>query len=323
MRKLIIILFIVGCSAGTLFADDNRYDFINALSKNDYAAAESIITKNINAMLPQEKRQLLNLLLTYSRGDNAIPILEIFKKNNVHPGNFDLFTAIDKNQGDAVVRFILNSGAQANGEILLLTMEKRRFELAKQFIQAGADVNYQYPAAKSYADGMTALLHASSNNNLELVKLLVERGAFIDARNKDGNTALSIALANSNSQISDFLIENGANQNLGNIVRPPQSQNQTQTQNASGGIGNFLDNQLTEFQPGKYKFSKGNRELQFTGTANYGNVGFMRNNKPYSGTYQINGTNMIVILEGHTFIYNIDTSVSFSGNGETWVRVGN
>ena len=321
MRKLIIILFFAVCCTGALFADDKRYELISALSKNDYAAAESIITKNINTMSMQEKRQMLNLSLTYSRGDNALPILEIFKKNNVHPGNFDLFTAIDKNQGDAVVRFILNSGAQANGEILLLTMEKRRFEFAKQFIQAGVDVNYQYPAARNYSDGMTALLHASSSNNFDLVKLLVERGAFIDARNKDGSTALSIALANSNSQISDFLIENGASQNLGNAVRPPQSQNQTQSQTAPGGIGSFLDNQLMEFQPGKYKLSKGSRDLQFTGTANYGNVGFMRNNRTYSGTYQLNGTNMIVILEGNTFIYKLDSSASFSGNGETWVRV--
>jgi hypothetical protein len=165
-------------------------------------------------------------------------------------------------------------------------------------------------------------LHASKNNNFDLIKLLVERGAFIDARNKEGNTALSIAQSNGNSQISEYLIESGANQNHGNIVRS-QSYDQSQLQLNSGGIGSFLDSQLKEFQPGKYRLSKGNRDLQFTGTENFGNVGFIRNNRTYNGTYQINGTNMIVILEGRTFIYSVDTSSSFSGNGETWVRVTN
>jgi len=327
MRKLIIIsvFFLFVFCTGTLFANDYKYDFVAALNKNDFTAAESIVNKNISIMPPQDKRHMLNLTLVHSRGDAALRILEIFKKNNVLPGNFDLYTAIDNNQNDAVVKFILNSGAQANGEILLLAMEKQRYEFAKQFIQAGAEVNYQYPAGKNYADGMTCLLHASKNNNFDLVKLLVERGAFIDARNKDGNTALSYAQSNGNSQISEFLVNNGANQNSGNVVHSlPQNKNQNQTQPqtpVSGGIGSFLDNELKEFQPGKYRLSKGNRDLQFTGTENYGNVAFIRNSRTYSGTYQISGRNIIVILEGHTFIYSLDSSSSFSGNGETWVRV--
>jgi len=306
-----------------LFADDYKIDFINALNKNDYAEAESIVNKNINTMRLQERRHMLNLSLTHSRADTTLRILELFKKYNVLPGNFDLYTAIDNNHNDEVVKYILDSGAQANGEILLLAMEKQRFNFAKQFIQSGADVNYQYPPGKDYTDGMTCLLHASKYNNFDLVKMLVDRGAFLEVKNKDGNTALSLAQSNGNTQIINFLIESGASQNSGNAVRP-QSQNQSGAHTMSGGgIGSFLDNQLKEFQPGKYRLSRGNRDLQFTGTENFGNVGFMRNDRTYSGTYQISGSNIIVILEGRTFIYNLDTSSSFSGNGETWIRIGN
>ena len=327
MRKLIVVFYVflaAVCCVGSLCANDYKLEFINALSGNDYSAAESIVNKNIDKMSSQDKRHMLNLSLTYSRGDTALRALELFKKHNIFPGNFDLYTAIDNNQNDAVVRFILNGGARANGEILLLAVEKQRFEFAKQFIAAGADVNYQYPAAKKYADGMTSLLHAAKNDNFDLVKLLVEHGADINAKNKDGGTALSFAQMNNNSQMSGFLIDNGANKNIGNVVRS-QLQNQPQAQSPSqaGGIDGFLNGQLKEFQPGKYRLSKGNRDLQFTGNANYGNVGFIRNNRTYSGTYQINGANMIVILEGHTFVYNLDAGASFSGNGETWVRVGN
>jgi len=324
MRKLIILFVLFAlCCTGLLFADDYKIDFISALNKNDFAAAESIVNKNIGTMRVQEKRHILNLSLTHSRSGLTLRVLELFKKYNVLPGNFDLYTAIENNHNDEVIKFILNSGAQANGEILLLAMEKQRYDFAKQFIQSGTDVNYHYPPGKEYTDGMTCLLHASKNNNLELVKMLVDRGAFLDAKNKDGSTALSFAQSNGNAQIIDFLIESGANQDSGNVVRP-RDQNQSRTQNApGGGIGNFLDSQLKEFQPGKYRLSKGNRDLQFTGTENFGNVGFIRNDRTYSGTYQISGTNIIVILEGRTFIYSLDSSNSFSGNGETWVRVGN
>ena len=324
MRKLIILFVLFAlCCAGALFADDYKIDFISALNKNDFAAAESIVNKNIGTIPIQERRHMLNLSLTYSRSNTALRVLELFKKYNVVPGNFDLYTAIDNNQNDEVIKYILNSGAQANGEILLLAMEKQRYDFAKQFIQSGTDVNYHYPPGKEYTDGMTCLLHASKNNNLELIKMLVDRGAFLDAKNKDGNTALSLAQSNGNTQIIDFLIESGASQNAGNVVRP-QSQNQSGAQAMpGGGIGSFLDSQLKEFQPGKYRLSRGNRDLQFTGTENYGNVSFMRNDRVYSGTYQISGTNIIVILEGRTFIYSLDSNSSFSGNGETWARVGN
>jgi len=75
---------------------------------------------------------------------------------------------------------------EANGEILLLTMEKQRFILAHQFIESGIDVNYQYPLTKSYADGMTPLLYAVKWDNFDLVKLLLEHGANINARAKNG-----------------------------------------------------------------------------------------------------------------------------------------
>jgi hypothetical protein len=30
-----------------------------------------------------------------------------------------------------------------------------------------------------------------------------------------------------------------------------------------------------------------------------------------------------ITIEGKTFIYKIDSNISFSGNGEIWIRTGN
>jgi hypothetical protein len=166
---------------------------------------------------------------------------------------------------------------------------------------------------------MTALLYASRFNNFDLVQMLIERGANINARNREGNTALSIAQMNENAQISDFLIEKGAIQNLPPLVPPVQQGQQQQT----GGLGSLWENQAAVFQPGTYRLSGQNRDLTFTGSAAAGRVAFMRNNRMQSGSYQINDGNLTVILDGRMFVYRVDSNLSFSGNGEVWMRTGN
>ena len=313
MKKLIAaVLFFI---SGLLFANDFRWNLINALTRNDYPTAENIISQNIDAMPPVERRILINFALTYSHGDTSLRTLELLQRHNVRPSGFDLYTAINRNQPDAVVYFIMNTGVIANGEILLLAMEKQRFDLAMQFIQAGADVNYQYPLTRNDTNGMTALLHASRFNNFELLQMLTERGADINARNRDGNTALSIAQTNGNVQISDFLIERGAIQNTAAPAQPQPQQ--------TGGLAGLFDSREVVFQPGTYRLSGGNRDLTFTGNAHAGRIGFMRNNRVLSGAYQIAGGNLTVMMDGGTFLYTIDSSVSFSGHGEVWLRTGN
>jgi len=314
MKKLITILLIF--TAGVLFANDYRWELVNALTRFDYPAVENIINQNINTMSPADKRLMVNFALTYSHGDTTLRTLELLQRHNVRPGAFDLFTAINRNQPNIVVHFIMDSGAAANGEILLLAMEKQRLDLAREFILSGTDVNYQYPLTRHDTDGMTALLYASKFNNFELVRLLVDRGANINARNSDGGTALAIAQMNGNTQISNFLLERGAVQNTTHVQ--PQSQGQQ-----TGGIANFLDNQVIEFQPGTYRLNSGNRDLTFTGSSHSGRISFLSNNRLISGAYQSSGGNLTVVMDSLMFVYKIDSRTSFSGNGEVWVRIGN
>jgi hypothetical protein len=60
-------------------------------------------------------------------------------------------------------------------------------------------------------EGWTPLMKASGNKgNLEIVKLLVEMGANINARSIKGTTALSMAKLHGNEDVAEYLIENGA-----------------------------------------------------------------------------------------------------------------
>jgi ankyrin repeat protein len=208
---------------------------------------------------------------------------------------------------------LLDNGSRPNGEILLLAMERQKFNYAKQFIEAGVDINYQYPSSSSYADGMTPLLYASRWNDFELVNLLINKGANINTVAKDGSTALSIAKRNENSQIYNFLQERGAAEYINNNIQPSQST----------GISGIFDNQTASFLTGTYRLSGRNIEIKFSGDSNSGSVNYTLNGRAGSGTYRIYNNNLTVTMEGQTFLYKIDSNYTFSGNGEVWVRTRN
>ena len=316
-KKYSILLVFLIFQFGILYATDYYWDLINSFIYSDFRKTESIINENINSMTAQDKRLVMNFALTYSRGENAGNVLNFLLSKNILPNSFDLYTAVNRNQSNAVIQLIMQGGARPNGEILLLAMERQRFDLASQFIAAGVDVNYQYPLSSNYADGMTPLLYACKWNNFEIARLLVENGANVNARAVDGNTALTIAETNGNNEMYSYLIEHGAVA-MANNASPPRNT----------GIIETLENQTVNFQTGTYRPAGGtNYSMRFTGTANSGSVSYANNTagRVYTGIYRVNGNNLTILIEGYTFetVYRIDSNTTFSGNGETWVRVNN
>ena len=60
-------------------------------------------------------------------------------------------------------------------------------EIVKRLLENGADVNHQ----DGY--GLTALMYASKNGHIEVVRLLLENGAKVDIQSTRGRTALMYA----------------------------------------------------------------------------------------------------------------------------------
>lgn len=55
--------------------------------------------------------------------------------------------------------------------------------------------------------GYTALMYASMNGHMEIVKLLLENGADTSIKNNDGKTALILAFENNHIDIVDLIEE--------------------------------------------------------------------------------------------------------------------
>jgi hypothetical protein len=328
MKKLLSTAILALCAAFLapgLQAGDFKWDLVNALTKNDTPTSERLIHENAGAMSASEKKLVVNFVLNYTRGENTKKLLEFLKNNNILVSQFDLYTALNRSQDDSVIRFILDQGIIPNGEILLLAAEKQRFNFVKQFAGMGADVNYRYPENKAYTDGMTALLYASMWNNLELVQFLVEHGANINWYAKDGRSAASIAYENGHMPVYSYLKEQGADFDPDPVSVSPAPGVSSPPSEANGGTGilGLLNSQAPALRNGTYRLSGNTTEIKLTGAANPGTISYTNSmGRANSGFFLVNGSILTLAMEGRSFTYNILSDVSFSGNGETWVKTG-
>ena len=92
---------------------------------------------------------------------------------------------------------------------LMLAALKGQRELATKLIAKGADVN---------KTGWTPLHYAASNGHVDVIKLLIENHAYIDAESPNGSTPLMMASMYGNAQSVKLLLEEGADSLLKNQI---------------------------------------------------------------------------------------------------------
>lgn len=96
-------------------------------------------------------------------------------------------------------------GAQmTDGEKLRKAAHKGEFEEIKVLIQKGADVN------APDENGATALHSAAVTHNFTIVRYLVSHGADVNAKTKTGLTPLHLTAHEGFKELSLFLVQNGA-----------------------------------------------------------------------------------------------------------------
>lgn len=125
-----------------------------------------------------------------------------------------------KHQHFDIAKELIRAGANVNPNIddqfeqshlLNSCLDNRNWDIAKELIKAGADVN------KGNAFS-TPLIDACKNNNLNAVKLLIKAGANLNFKAKN-KTPLQISYDAKSLRIADELIKAGANANSENGVQ--------------------------------------------------------------------------------------------------------
>jgi len=123
----------------------------------------------------------------------------------------DGISASVKNKASQVLQQLMDAGGDANNQNLLTTaVINNDLNCSKILIGLGLEVN------KSDSSGVTYLHHAAKNDNSGLTKLLLEKGAEVDAL-AQGNTPLHLAVRNRRGVATvDMLIKAGADVNANN-----------------------------------------------------------------------------------------------------------
>ena len=175
-------------------------------------------TTLLNERLPSGETHLTNCI---KRDDSEAAIALIKGAIDVNTPNayreYPIQLAVRFNKPN-VARALLASrsdmhiGKLANGYIPLLdACENDLTEMVLLLVENGADVN-----AASETDTWTPLMHAVNNDNQELVVKLLASRCQINAVDAEGNTALHLAVQAENDTLVAHLLRHGANTNARN-----------------------------------------------------------------------------------------------------------
>ena len=109
--------------------------------------------------------------------------------------------------GFVIVFVVVTNVVKAEDKDLIKAADNRRWERFKRILNEGVDVN-----AKGGNRNYTALKLASKYGQLEVAKPFLEKGADVNAEEINGKTALFQASKHGDTQVVDFLKARGAKQ---------------------------------------------------------------------------------------------------------------
>lgn len=128
----------------------------------------------------------------------------------------DIFKAIFREDKDFLEKNInrntINIQDKDGRTPLIHAVVDDKLNIIKLLVEKGADINIQDSV------GYTALHYASQNFSLETLKILLDNGAKIDIQDVHGNTPLFRAVFNSKGrgEVINLLLEYGANKYIEN-----------------------------------------------------------------------------------------------------------
>jgi serine/threonine-protein phosphatase 6 regulatory ankyrin repeat subunit B len=186
-------------------------------------------------LLPQLSDKEINLLNGIEYGD--IPLitqsLDNTNANMIGPQNttplliaiynaMKMYNDEDRTRGDPerdieIVKMLLEKGANVNETdervrtAFLVAAWRGRKRIVEVLLEQEVDVDTTVPTTKF--GGWTALIAVSVQGNPDIVKLLLDNGADMNAKDEKGNTALFHASGRGHAEIVEMLLDNEADMN--------------------------------------------------------------------------------------------------------------
>ena len=224
-RKVIFLIMIVAVllSQHLLFADDDFNEFATRIYKKDIKGVKELLAKGVDVNIREKTMGSTPLMVACSL-DGTYEIIELLISKGADiniKGSYDGRTALmwAAENSKKTVELLLAKGAEVNVKgvdgmtafiqsIFGVLSGSVTTEVCDLLLAKGANVNAQLTGPD--ATGWTALMFASSNGKLDLVKYLISKRADVHLKAKDGTTALSLAMKDKNDEIIKILKAKGA-----------------------------------------------------------------------------------------------------------------
>jgi ankyrin repeat protein len=197
MRQFLrFVAYLVAAATFSVAHADSFNDFFRAVRSDNPSGVQSLLQRGFDPNTRDENGMTGLLLALREPSPRVIQVLLASPQTNVEARN-------------------------ANDESpLMLAAIKGQIDLVKQLIARDADIN---------KPGWTALHYAASSGQVEIMKLLIEKFAFIDAQSPNGTTPLMMAAMYGSPDSVKLLLDEGADPLMKN------QQNMTATDFATRG----------------------------------------------------------------------------------------
>ncbi|TMI12470.1 ankyrin repeat domain-containing protein [Candidatus Bathyarchaeota archaeon] len=182
-------------------------EFLDAIQKGNLSKIDQLLATNPALASSKAKNGVSAILLALYYGHQDIAQAIAAKK-----GGLDIFEASVPGKLERLKNLIEQDRALVETyspdgftPVALATYLGQK-SVTEYLIEKGANVN----AIAKNATGFTALTGAVANNHVEISKILVKRGANVNHRYEGGVSPLMEACLNGNLELVNFLLENGA-----------------------------------------------------------------------------------------------------------------
>ena len=178
MRNLVrFCLYLIAATVFSVAQADSFNDFFRAVRSDNASGVESLLRRGFDPNT-RDERGLTGLLIAIREpSPRVIQVLLASPQTKVEIRN-------DNDESP-----------------LMLAAIKGQMDLVKQLIARDADIN---------KPGWTALHYAASSGQVEIMKLLLEKYAFIDAQSPNGTTPLMMAAMYGSPESVKLLLDEGA-----------------------------------------------------------------------------------------------------------------
>jgi ankyrin repeat protein len=192
---------------------DSNSVYFAAAEQGDVATLQQFFATNLNAA--SLVNDLLRTAVLGGQKDTTELLIQRGADVN-HKGSFDLtplahlamYGSSDDAKCAEVAKVLISHGAQIepvdgyHGTPILHAVESKKSQLARVLLEHGANVVSRYDGVRS---GMTLLHMAVVHKDKDMVAVLLEFKAPMNAVDRDGSTPLAIAEGRDESEIADLL----------------------------------------------------------------------------------------------------------------------